>query len=73
MWSKDTIRKDGIDGPVIGSRFMNVKKMQPDGTLEQIRLYEFNDNLELTKTVSAKNARYLGNHEWQLNEVVDRI
>lgn len=71
MWSKDTIRQDGKDGPVIGSRFMNVRKMRPDGTLEQIRLYEFNDNLELTKTVSAKDARYLGNHEWQLNDVVE--
>lgn len=71
MWSKDTIRKDGIDGPVTGSRFMNVKKMQPDGTLEQIRLYEFNEDLELTKTVSAKSARYLGNHEWQLSEVIE--
>ena len=71
MWSKDTIRKDGINGPVTGSRFMNVKKMQHDGTLEQIRLYEFNDNLELTKTVSAQSARYLGNHEWQLNEVIE--
>ncbi len=71
MWSKDTIRKDGINGPVSGSRFMNVKMMQPDGTLEQIRLYEFNELMELTKTVSAKNARYLGNHEWQLNEVVE--
>lgn len=71
MWSKDTLRQNGVDGPVIGSRFMNVKMMQPDGTLEQIRLYEFNENLELTKTVSAKNARYLGNHQWQLHDVVE--
>ena len=71
MWSKDTLRQNGVDGPVIGSRFMNVKMMQPDGTLEQIRLYEFNENLELTKAVSAKNARYLGNHQWQLHDVVE--
>ena len=71
MWSKDTIRKNGLDGQVIGSRFMNVKTMRPDGTLENIRLYEFNDRLELVKTVSAENASYLGNHQWQLNRVVE--
>ncbi len=71
MWSKDTIRENGRDGEVIGSRFMNIKTMRPDGTLETIRLYEFNRNLELVKTVSAENGHYLGNHEWQLNNVVE--
>ncbi|EEO26859.1 LPS export ABC transporter permease LptG [Oxalobacter paraformigenes] len=73
MWSKDTIRENGREGEIIGSRFMNIKTMRPDGTIEQIKLYEFNRELELVKTVTAQNGHYLGNHEWQLNGVVESL
>ncbi len=73
MWSKDTVRENGRDGAVTGSRFMNIKTMRPDGTIEQIKLYEFNQELELVKTVTARSGHYLGNHEWQLNGVVESL
>lgn len=71
MWSKDTIREKGREGAVTGPRFMNIKTMRPDGTIEQIKLYEFDQNLELARTLTAVKGNYLGNHEWELNGVVE--
>lgn len=71
MWSKDAIRDNGKEGNIIGSRFINIGTMKPDGTIERIRLYEFNNELEMVKTVSAESGVYLGDHEWQLNGVVE--
>ncbi len=71
MWSKDIIYENGREGEAIGSRFMNIKTMKPDGGIEHIKLYEFNQDLELVRTMSAKKGRYLGNYEWELMDVVD--
>lgn len=71
MWSKDTIRENGREGAAVGSRFMNIKTMKVDGTIEQIRLYEFNQEMELLKTITAKKGRYLGEHKWELSKVTE--
>lgn len=71
VWSKDTIRENGREGAAIGSRFMNIKTMRADGTVEQIRLYEFNLEMELFRTISAQKGRYLGDHKWELSKVTE--
>lgn len=71
MWSKDTIHENGKEGAITGSRFMNIKTMKSDGTIEQVRLYEFNQDLELVRTLSAVKGNYLGDHEWELSGVVE--
>ena len=53
MWSRDTIRENGHDGDVVGSRFINIKSMQTNGTIEQIKLYEFNMDMELVRIIAA--------------------
>ena len=71
MWSRDTIRENGRDGEIVGSRFINIKSMLPDSTIEQIKLYEFNTDMELVRIVEADKGIYLGNHEWQFDDVTE--
>ena len=71
MWSRDTIRENGHDGAVIGSRFINIKFMQTDGTVEQIKFYEFNKDMELLRILTADKGVYLGNREWRFEGVTE--
>src|SRR4051812_46039250 len=34
LWAKDVIRENGATGTVIGSRFLNVREVRPDGQLQ---------------------------------------
>lgn len=67
MWSKDVIR-DG-EGNAIGSRFMNVAAMRPNGELTGIRMFEFDNDLRMTKQIRAARAHYLGKSTWSLQDV----
>jgi len=69
MWSKDVIREHGSSGAIIGSRFLNVGTMRPDGELQRIRVYEFDNDLHLLTTTSAARAQFLGNNTWRLLDV----
>ncbi|MDY7578158.1 LPS export ABC transporter permease LptG [Herbaspirillum sp. RTI4] len=71
LWAKDVIRTQGLTGDVIGSRFLNIRKMQPDGSLEGVKMYELDNDFHLAMTVTAKRGEYLGNHLWQLSEVTE--
>ena len=71
MWSRDTIRENGHDGAVIGSRFINIKFMQTDGTVEQIKFYEFNKDMELLRILTADKGVYLGDREWRFEGVTE--
>ncbi len=71
MWSRDTIRENGHDGAVIGSRFINIKSMQTDGTVEQIKFYEFNTDMDLVRILAADKGVYLGNREWRFEGVTE--
>ncbi|WP_019141521.1 LPS export ABC transporter permease LptG [Noviherbaspirillum massiliense] len=69
LWTKDVIRQNGMTGKAIGSRFVNVREVRPDGQLRGIRLYEFDPEFRLTKIVSADTANYAGEHTWRLANV----
>lgn len=69
LWSKDVIRQHGSSGPVIGSRFMNVGTMRPDGELQKIKVYEFDNDLRLLTLTSAARAHYVGKNTWRLLDV----
>lgn len=73
MWTKDVIRESGIDGAVIGTRFLNIAELQPDGQLRGLKLYEFDRDLRLTAIISAKSADYQNNHVWRLNGVTETL
>lgn len=70
LWTKDLIRKDGATGPVVGSRFVNVREVSPKGELDGIKLYEFDNNFRMTSLVTADRAEYAGENVWQLFNVV---
>ena len=71
LWAKDVIRADGVKGEVIGSRFVNARQMQPDGTMTGVRLYEFDRDFRLTALINADRANYLGANRWDLSKVIE--
>ncbi len=50
--------------------FVNVGRILHDTTLEQIRVYEFDEAYRLRTISLARSARYLTENEWQLEDVV---
>lgn len=69
LWTKDVIRENGTHGEAIGSRFVNVRVVRPDGQLQGVKLYEFDRDLRLTKVVTADHADYQGANIWRLADV----
>ncbi|SDX64902.1 lipopolysaccharide export system permease protein [Collimonas sp. OK242] len=70
LWSKDVIRADGASGDIVGSRFINIGEIRPDGQLVGVKLYEFDRNLHMTAQIQAARADYLGQHSWRMDDVV---
>ncbi|MCG2586596.1 LPS export ABC transporter permease LptG [Massilia sp. TS11] len=71
MWTKDIVR--GPNGEVSGSRFFNVKKISPQGQLQDVKLYEFDTRFRLRLLTTAASADYRGNNTWRLNEVTETL
>jgi lipopolysaccharide export system permease protein len=69
LWTKDVIRKDGLSGDPIGSRFINVREVRPNGQLKKVKLYEFDRDFRLTAVITAAHADYRGNNTWRLADV----
>ncbi len=70
MWAKDVIKDNGLEGNVTGSRFINIHAVQPDGRIEGVKLYELDTDFHMARMITAKSGLYEGNHQWQLDEVV---
>lgn len=71
LWTKDVIKENGLSGDPIGSRFLNVKTVSPEGQLQGVKLYEFDRDFHLTAVVTAKHADYQGDNVWRLGEVTE--
>jgi len=71
MWTKDTVHAEGVKGPVNGTRFFNVRQIRPDGTLLDVKLYEFDSNMRMRSLVTAATATYSGNSIWRLADVTE--
>ena len=54
-------------------RFVNVREVQPDTTLSDIRVFEFDDEYRLKLISFAKQGQYLGNNKWRLHEIVNTV
>jgi lipopolysaccharide export system permease protein len=70
QWTKDLIRSDGIDGKVIGSRFLNVRDVR-HGELKGIKVYEFDNEFHLVSMINAARAEYRGDNIWRLIDVTE--
>ncbi|GGI53385.1 LPS export ABC transporter permease LptG [Oxalicibacterium solurbis] len=66
LWTKDVIRTDGLTGEQIGSRFLNIRTVKPNGQMSGIKIYEFNNNFHLLSLITAAQAEYRGNNTWEL-------
>ena len=68
LWAKDVIR--GADGKTAtGSRFLNARKVEADGVLRNLRIYEFDLDMHMLAMISAEEARFIDNGQWQLTQV----
>jgi lipopolysaccharide export system permease protein len=73
LWTKDIVKSDGMTGTVIGSRFFNVRQVKPDGTLVDVKLYEFDTSFRLRSITLAKTGVFKGNNNWQLQDVTENL
>lgn len=69
LWAKDVIRESGVNGKVVGTRFLNVREMRPSGELLGLRIYEFDPDFHLSAYIIATRGEYAGNNRWNLTEV----
>lgn len=73
MWTKDVVRSGGITGTVTGSRFFNVRQFRNDGTLMDVRLYEFDTNFRMRSLITAARGSFKGNYTWRLEDVTETV
>jgi lipopolysaccharide export system permease protein len=71
LWSKDVIRSEGTTGDTIGTRFLNVREVRPDGQLVGLKIYEFNRDFHLIHLLTASKADYKGNNTWVMSDVAE--
>jgi lipopolysaccharide export system permease protein len=69
LWTKDVIHRNGTSGEAIGSRFINVSKVTPEGELLGVKLYDLDRDFRLTAVVTAAHADYQGGNVWRLTDV----
>ncbi len=70
MWSKDIIHKEGDSEVVVGNRYMNFKVMNPNGkSFEYARIFEFNNQHELVRIITADKGKFKSNGTWELTGV----
>jgi lipopolysaccharide export system permease protein len=73
MWTKDSVHGNGVRGTITGSRFFNVRRIAADGQLEDVRLYEFDNNMRIRSLVTAARGTYGGNNTWRLTDVTETM
>jgi len=52
-----------------GDSFINVRRLQDDGTLADIRIYDIDDQHHVSRITQAERAQFLGNKQWKLENV----
>ena len=65
-WIKDTVK--AADGKISAQRFVNVEKLNADGSLVNVQVFEFDREFRLTQIISAMQASYKGAGVWTLQE-----
>ena len=68
LWVKDTTRsKEGL----VRVRFVNIGSVAKDNALQNVKIYEFDDQFRLQSTVFADRGIYRGPQSWLLSNVVE--
>jgi lipopolysaccharide export system permease protein len=69
VWVKDTLT-ERADGEQV-TRFVNVGTLNPDTTIADVRIYEFDSLFRLTNVRIAKSGVYQPPGHWKLTDVTD--
>jgi lipopolysaccharide export system permease protein len=69
VWVKDTLSARA-DGEQV-TRFVNVGELQPDATITNVRIYEFDSQFRLSNVRLAKTGRYQPPGHWLLKDVTE--
>jgi len=69
LWAKDVIKSNGLEGEVVGTRFLNIQRIQTDGRLDGVKIYELDKDFHLSDLIVAARGDYQGDHVWQLSDV----
>lgn len=69
LWTKDLVRENGLKGEVVGSRFLNVKEVLPNRGLVGVKIFEFDNEFNLSREIVAARATYVGKNIWRLSDV----
>src|SRR5450830_285226 len=69
LWAKDVIKDNGLEGNVVGTRFLNIQRILADGRLEGVKIYELDKDFHMADMIVATRGDYQGNHVWQLTDV----
>jgi lipopolysaccharide export system permease protein len=67
LWIKDTTHAP--DGSVQRMRFVNVGSLQPDSTLKDIQVFEFDRDFRLQQILRASSGRFRPPDRWELVEI----
>lgn len=73
MWTKDVVHAAGPKSAVIGSRFFNARQIQPDGSLRDVHIYEFDNSMRMRSLLTAASASFMGNGVWRLQDVTENV
>jgi lipopolysaccharide export system permease protein len=69
VWVRDVIH--GLGGQPDRLRFVNVAQVNPDGTINNWRIFEFDPELHLRSMSTATSGTYESGRGWLLSDVVD--
>jgi lipopolysaccharide export system permease protein len=65
MWIKDTLRDP--QGQPTRLRFVNIGSLQPDASLTNVQIFEFDTDFTLRSVIRAKRAVFDGDSQWRLS------
>lgn len=68
LWAKDVLR-DPQSQQVVGSRFLNASRVDPDGIVHDVNVFELDKEMKLLARVAARRAEFLQDGTWRLYEV----
>jgi lipopolysaccharide export system permease protein len=68
LWAKDVLR-DPASKQVIGSRFLNAGRVDPDGSVHDVQVFEFDGSMKLLARIGADRAEFLRDGTWRLYQV----
>lgn len=68
LWAKDVLR-DPVSKQVVGTRFLNAGKVEAEGVVRLVRVYEFDLQMRMLALITADEGHFMNNNQWRLVNV----